>query len=136
MEEHEIGPRRGHRCQPSKITRNTKLKGASVVNMGTVDDLQTCITHCCKKERCDIAYMEEQTCYTVECQDGLQCQTFREPAKKDDNTFIAYMQRSVDDTEKERGKSLSYLVNRISSQLLFFFFVKQCFRTVITFPTK
>jgi hypothetical protein len=47
--------------------------------------------------------MEDQKCYTVQCQDGLQCQSFRKPAEKDENTFIAYMQRTVDDAEKERG---------------------------------
>ena len=75
-----------------------------MIDMGGVDDLQSCITLCCRKASCDVAYMEDQKCYTVQCQDGLQCQSFRKPAEKDENTFIAYMQRTVDDAEKERGR--------------------------------
>lgn len=103
MEQQEAAPTRGRHCKPSKITRNTKLKGAKLTDMGTVDDLQACITYCCNKDNCDVAYMEEQKCYTVQCQDGLQCQSFREPAKEDENILLAYMQRSIDDVEKEKG---------------------------------
>ncbi len=102
--ENEAAPSRDQHCKPSKITRNSKLTGAKLTDMGVVDNLQSCINHCCHKDSCDVAYMEEQKCYTVQCQDGLQCQSFRKPADKDENTFIAYMQRTVDDAEKERGK--------------------------------
>lgn len=110
MEEHETTPTRVRHCKPSKITRNSKLKGAKLTDMGTVDDLQACITHCCSKDSCDVAYMEEQKCYTVQCQDGVQCKTFREPASKDENILIAYMQRSVEDAEKEKDWVIVYVI--------------------------
>ena len=103
-EENEAAASRDPRCKPSKITKNSKLSGAKLTDMGTVDNLNSCMAHCCRKDSCDVAYMEEQKCYAVQCQDGLQCQSFRKPADKDENTFIAYMHRSVDDAEKERGK--------------------------------
>ena len=103
MEEHESTPTRTRNCKPSKITRNTKLTGAKLTDMGTVDDLEDCIKHCCSKDSCDVAYMEEQKCYAVQCQDGLQCKSFRKPARKDENILIAYMQRSLNDAEKEKG---------------------------------
>ena len=102
-EESEPAPSRDARCKPSKITKNSKLSGAKLTDMGTVDSLNSCMAHCCRKESCDVAYMEDQKCYTVQCQDGLQCQSFKKPAEKDENTYIAYMHRSVDDAEKERG---------------------------------
>ena len=103
MEENEATPSKDPHCKTMKITRDTKLSGAKLTDMGEVDRLETCIAHCCRKDSCDVAYMEEQKCYTVQCQDGLQCQSFRKPADKDKNTYIAYMRRTVDDAEKERG---------------------------------
>ena len=102
--ENDVSTSKDQHCKPSKITKNSKLSGARLTDMGVVDDLQSCITLCCRKDSCDVAYMEEQKCFTVQCQDGLQCQSFRKPAEKDENTFIAYMQRTVDDAEKERGE--------------------------------
>ena len=104
-EENEAPTSRDQRCKPSKITRNSKLSGAKLTDVGVVDDLQACMTHCCRKESCDVAYMEDQKCYIVQCKDGLQCQSYKKPAEKDENTLIAYMQRTVDDAEKERGNN-------------------------------
>lgn len=94
-------PKKDEHCQPRKIKRSIKLSGAKLTEIGKVKNLQSCIEHCCRKDSCDVVYMEDETCYTVECQDGLQCRSFEKPAEKDENTLIAYMQRTV---KKEQGK--------------------------------
>ncbi|XP_028404371.1 uncharacterized protein LOC114527010 [Dendronephthya gigantea] len=108
-EENEATPSRDPRCKTSKIIRNSKLTGAKLTDMGTVDHYSTCITQCCRKESCDAAYMEDQKCYAVQCQD-LECQKYRKPANKDENTFIAFMHRTVDDAEKERDWVIVYVI--------------------------
>lgn len=44
-----------------------------------IDGLKTCVKYCCSEKLCDIAYMVESKCYTVQCFNQLSCNTFPTP---------------------------------------------------------
>lgn len=70
--------------------------------MGKADDIHRCISRCCTRPTCDIAYLLNNKCFAVQCLDGVMCQTSAEPAALGANVQLAYMNRGGN-AQKEKG---------------------------------
>lgn len=57
------------------------MKAGIFTDQGDVgpDGLKNCIKFCCLDKLCDVAYMVETKCYTVQCFNELSCRTFPTP---------------------------------------------------------
>lgn len=60
--EHNVGLRRG-------------LKTGNFTYIGELFDIKTCLEVCCRDPDCDIAFMLDQSCYTVHCTSELVCRS-------------------------------------------------------------
>lgn len=101
----ELDAQEDSACVNVEITKNKTLKGGTRAgkfhSMGK-KDMKKCITECCGRPNCDIAYQLNGHCYSVECSDGKLCQATNEPTKEGDNIQLAYMNKNGLD-EKKRG---------------------------------
>ena len=57
-------------------------------------DMKKCVSSCCDKPECDIAYLLNGHCFSVQCLDGSLCQATAEPAKAGDTVALAYMNKA------------------------------------------
>ena len=93
-------------CKDSRISTDIKLQpGSSATNftdLGKADDIHRCISRCCVRPTCDIAYLLNNKCFAVQCLDGVMCQTNAEPAVTGANVQLAYMNRGKS-AQKEKG---------------------------------
>ena len=65
-------------------------------------NMKTCISSCCDRPDCDVAYLLNGHCYAVECSDGKLCQATGEPSRTGDSVQLAYMNKAGLG-EKQRG---------------------------------
>lgn len=94
-------------CGNVEIKHNKTLKGGTragrfhPLGKKTMD---SCINSCCDRPNCDIAYLLNGHCYSVQCTDSKLCQDAGEPAKAGDTVQMAYMNKGSSG-DKQRGKS-------------------------------
>eukprot|EP00794_Sanderia_malayensis_P012056 gene12056-13299_t len=85
-------------CSNVEIAHNVTLKGGTRAGifkeMGKMTDMKNCVTSCCDRPECDIAYLLNGHCFAVQCTDGKLCQATAEPAKAGDNVALAYMNKA------------------------------------------
>ncbi|XP_048590388.1 uncharacterized protein LOC116617788 isoform X2 [Nematostella vectensis] len=102
-----------HACTGSRISSGVSLRGnrpGNFTSMGNVDNIKMCIALCCTRPRCDIAYMENNKCFAVHCNDGVQCQTAAHQADDNTNVKFAYMDRHQAQPVKERDWMIVYII--------------------------
>ena len=104
-----------------EVTKNKTLKGGTRAgkfhSMGK-KDMKKCISECCGRPNCDIAYQLNGHCYSVECSDGKLCQAANEPSKEGDNIQLAYMNKNGLN-EKQRGTVFIDLLLSILTVVIF-----------------
>ena len=97
-------------CSDSRISTDIKLRpgvfSSNFTNLGEANDIHRCISRCCIRPSCDIAYLLNNKCFAVQCLDGVMCQTNAEPAASGANVELAYMNRGGN-APKERGVCFS-----------------------------
>ena len=95
-------------CVNAEVISNKTLKGGTKAGkfraMGKSRNMKTCISSCCDRPDCDIAYLLNDHCYAVECIDGSLCQATNEPSKSGDSIQLAYMNKGGM-VEKKGGNS-------------------------------
>lgn len=93
-------------CTDSRISTDVKLrpgsKSSNFTDLGKADDIHRCISRCCIRPTCDIAYLLNDKCFAVQCLDGVLCQTNTEPAVAGANVQLAYMNRGGN-ARREKG---------------------------------
>ena len=94
-------------CLNTEIVKNKTLKGGTKAGkfhpMGK-KDMRSCISGCCDRPDCDIAYLLNGHCYAIECSDVKLCQTTGEPTTAKDSIQLAYMNKAGPG-EKQRGRN-------------------------------
>ncbi|XP_074607782.1 uncharacterized protein LOC141860552 isoform X2 [Acropora palmata] len=100
-------------CSDSRISTDIKLRPGvfsnNFTNLGEANDIHRCISRCCIRPSCDIAYLLNNKCFAVQCLDGVMCQTNAEPAASGANVQLAYMNRGGN-APKERDWMIIYIV--------------------------
>lgn len=83
-----------NQCSKNSVFYSADLKGGRnsglFSRVGHVDDVKDCIKKCCLTPRCDLAYLDKSTCYTVICHFPSLCQPIR--AVKS-HTTLGYVSR-------------------------------------------
>ncbi len=74
----------------TKVTLKGGLKAGDFTDVGKVGKLSDCYDICCRSEKCDLAFMLGQNCFSVKCYNQDLCQTI--PAQPSIfNPQIAYV---------------------------------------------
>lgn len=58
-----------------KVTLKGGLQSGDFTDVGKVTTLQQCYDICCQQEKCDLAFMLGQNCFSVQCKDKRLCMT-------------------------------------------------------------
>ena len=65
-------------CTYSNVLRNATLKGnlnsGKFTDRGEMDDINQCARLCCMLKACDLAFMLESKCFTVQCKSKALCE--------------------------------------------------------------
>lgn len=100
-------------CMDSRISTDIKLRpegrSSNFTPLGKAHDIHGCISRCCVRPSCDIAYLLNDKCFAVQCLDGVMCQTNAEPAMSGANVQLAYMNRGGN-APRERDWMVIYIV--------------------------
>ena len=92
-------------CSNAEIVRGKTLKGGTKAGkfhpLGE-KTMKSCIASCCERPTCDIAYLLNGKCYSVQCLDSRLCQPSSDPVKGE--VQLAYVHKSGN-SEKKRGKN-------------------------------
>lgn len=51
------------------------LKAGNYTYFGETNNTEACIKNCCSRNKCDIAFMLDNSCYGIECFNGKRCRT-------------------------------------------------------------
>ena len=96
------------KCIPSRIITNHTLKGGKTAgelkDLGMVESVEDCIEKCCGEKTCEVAFLVDNKCYSVECYGDELCQTL----PVEDETFsptIVFMNKRNDKRMKDKGKT-------------------------------
>ena len=86
-------------CQQDRTFYNVQLKGGwsagRFTDRGLVMDISQCTGICCEDRSCDLAYTEDQRCYTVKCNNQDACKLI-EASPLAVKTALAYVSRLKD----------------------------------------
>ena len=75
----------------TKVTLKGGLKSGDFTDVGKVGKLTDCYDICCRSEKCDLAFMLGQNCFSVKCYNKDLCRTI--PAQPSIfNPQIAYVE--------------------------------------------
>ena len=65
-------------CRKSDVLRNVTLKGGlhsgNFKDRGQMEDIKQCVRLCCLLQKCDLAFMLSNTCFSVECVSDALCE--------------------------------------------------------------
>ncbi|XP_022798423.1 uncharacterized protein LOC111336565 isoform X1 [Stylophora pistillata] len=83
-------------CHHTAVSYNVTLVGGinagKFSTYGGARNIDECIGHCCREDKCDVAFMIQGNCYAVECTDAEGCQVKRaKPSAY--NPTVAYVYR-------------------------------------------
>jgi hypothetical protein len=94
------------KMQPlTKVTLKDGLQAGDFTDVGKVSNLGQCYDVCCQQEKCDLAFMLGQNCFSVQCKDKSMC--FTTPAQPSIfNPQIAYVKKRTREGEPAATKSV------------------------------
>lgn len=61
------------------------LTGGTYTQQIHLSNIQDCVMACCKKHLCNVAFMHNNTCYHVECDNSMVCVPLYRPELANDN---------------------------------------------------
>ncbi|EDO45526.1 predicted protein [Nematostella vectensis] len=112
----EVMPQRipienGASCQPSVISYDVTLKGGikagTFTPIGYVDTMQTCVSLCCQRSSCDVAFMLKSTCYSIKCSSEEMCEQVQARANEY-SPRLSYIRRfTSSDVTKGKNKTIA-----------------------------
>jgi len=92
-------------CRNSEVIHDKTLRGGTKAGkfhpLGK-KTMDSCVTSCCDRPSCDVAYLLNGHCYAVQCTDSKLCQP-SDHLKKGDTVQLAYMNKP-EAADKKRGK--------------------------------
>ena len=92
-------------CHHTDVSYNVTLvggiKAGKFSTYGHMNNIDDCIRHCCHDDNCDVAFMIQNNCYNVECDDRLGCQ-MKKAKPSSYNPTLAYVYRG--DNKPVAGK--------------------------------
>lgn len=101
----------------NKVTLKGGLQAGDFTDIGRVTSIGDCYNVCCQQEKCDLAFMLGQNCFTVSCKDKRLCVTT--PAQPSIfNPQIAYVTKRGLTNVKKESKSSSGKLHLKSKFLL------------------
>ncbi len=82
--ESDLPPKKGHvshkakeQCSYHEMIQNMTLHGGLDAGLftlhGDVKTMNECTKYCCDDEHCDLAFMVDDACYSVQCKDDKSC---------------------------------------------------------------
>ncbi|XP_035659768.1 dyslexia-associated protein KIAA0319-like isoform X1 [Branchiostoma floridae] len=77
----------------SQSTPSAGVDAGTFNNVGTVSSIQECTERCCDDDDCDVAWMYESTCFTVDCLSQEACQAVHRDSDKFENSFMVAVER-------------------------------------------
>ena len=111
-------------CSNVEIAHNVTLKGGTRAGVfkevGKMVDMKKCVSSCCDRPECDIAYLLNGHCFAVQCLDGSLCQATAEPAKVGDTVSLAYMNKAGLG-EYKRGEHDCLIISSLNHLLIYSF---------------
>ena len=85
-------------CSNVEVEHNVTLKGGTRAgifkDVGKIGSMKKCVSSCCDRPDCDIAYFLNGHCFSVQCLDTNLCQSSPEPAGPGDTVSLAYMNKA------------------------------------------
>ena len=96
-------------CVPSRIITNHSLKGGKtageVKDLGMVESIEDCINKCCEEKTCEVAFVVDKKCHSVECYGDELCQSV--PVEEDEkfSPTVVYMNVRNGKRIKDKGTS-------------------------------
>lgn len=93
-------------CIPSRILTNHTLKGGKTAgqlkDLGMVESIEDCIENCCGEKTCEVAFMVDNKCHSVECYGDELCQSLPVEDGKFSPTVV-YMNVRNGNRVKDKG---------------------------------
>ena len=89
-----------------------------------VDNVEDCIEKCCREKTCEVAFLVDKKCHSVECYGDELCQS----VPVEDETFsptVVYMNKRNGKRIKDKGKVTNYLRNLSYVQ------ASECFSVIV-----
>lgn len=84
------------KCHHTDVAYNVTLvggiKAGKFNTYGHMNSIDDCIRHCCQDDKCDVAFMIQNNCYNVECENRLGCQ-MKKAKSSPYNPTVAYVYR-------------------------------------------
>lgn len=84
-------------CRKSSVNYNVTLsKGAKAgkyYKMSSIDNMDDCVSNCCRSKRCDVAFMVNKNCYLVNCHNSDSCELKQSDNSKFD-TMLSVVSKS------------------------------------------
>lgn len=96
----QLQPALTRRCERSKIYENVTLFGGinagNFTDFGQKENMSQCISSCCQKKHCDVAFMLGNDCYGVMCKTKHLCVTTPAKHVKKYRPRLAYMHSDME----------------------------------------
>ncbi|XP_078359805.1 uncharacterized protein LOC144644233 isoform X3 [Oculina patagonica] len=103
-------------CTPSRIMTNHTLRGGKtagqIKDLGMVESVEDCIEKCCGEKTCEVAFLVDGKCHSIECYGDELCQTF----PVEDETFsptVVYMNKRNGKRMKDKSTCSSPCVSGV-----------------------
>ena len=86
-------------CRPGVMSYDVTLKGGlsagSFFPLGSVDNMEACVTQCCHRNSCDVAFMLKDSCFSITCASEELCEQVPAPST-DFSPRLSYVRRERD----------------------------------------
>ncbi|XP_048589005.1 uncharacterized protein LOC5518116 isoform X2 [Nematostella vectensis] len=91
-------PQREQKCHHTEVSHNVTLvggiKAGKFNTYGRMDNMDDCIRHCCHDDKCNVAFMIQGNCYSVDCVDKVGC-AMKRAKPSPYNPTLAYVYRGM-----------------------------------------
>ena len=102
-------------CKSNVISYDVTLRGGKHAGkyktFGEVDNMAECIHICCVEKQCDVAFMINGICFTVQCHSEEACEEVRATGSGF-KLMLSYVVREKPSTKKTVGRRRKTHVNR------------------------
>ena len=132
LSELEPPPKKGHdlhkaneNCTYYELIQNKTLHGGLDAGLftlhGDVKTINDCTNYCCNDEHCDIAFLVDDACYSVQCKDKKSCTPVEAPLSKTKVSLALISRGNRQPITDENGeKFLSRPVEKFPEQVSWF----------------
>ncbi|XP_015762034.1 PREDICTED: uncharacterized protein LOC107341127 [Acropora digitifera] len=84
-------------CRKSSVNYNVTLsngaKAGKYYKISSIDNMDDCVSNCCRSKRCDVAFMVNKNCYLVKCHNSDSCELKQSDNSKFD-TMLSVVSKS------------------------------------------